>query len=179
MDEGANCLMADTLIQGTTIVEKDTRSQGDVPIGGVIPWLNNITGVPNLPIGWALCDGSTINDALSPMNGQTIPDLNGDNRFLRGSDTAGGTGGSATSAHTHGLGAGFANISMSSGTNQLELEQDTTEGSFTKSHTVSTSIVAGSGTVNNNRTGLSGTSDSDSTAILPTYINVVWIMRIR
>lgn len=93
--------MADTLIAGTTLVEKESRSVGDVPIGGVVAWLKNITGVPNLPEGWLLCDGSTVADALSPMNGQTIPDLNGLNKFLRGADTAGGTGGSDSHSHTN------------------------------------------------------------------------------
>jgi len=93
--------MADTLITGTTLVEKESRSIGDVPIGGVVPWLKNLTGVPNLPDGWVLCDGSVVSDNLSLLNGVTIPDLNGDNRFLRGNDTAGGEGGSETMAHTH------------------------------------------------------------------------------
>lgn len=41
---------------------------------------------------WAECNGQTLNDVESPLNGITIPDLNGDNNFLRGSTTSGGTG---------------------------------------------------------------------------------------
>ena len=92
--------MADTLIAGTTLVEKESRSIGDVPIGGIIPWLKNLTGVPNLPDGWVLCDGSVVTDNLSLLNGVTIPDLNGDALFLRGNDTAGGTGGATTNTST-------------------------------------------------------------------------------
>jgi|TARA_R100000789_G_scaffold73271_1_gene68965 hypothetical protein len=149
--------MADSLITGTTIIESSSKSDGDVPIGGMIPWLSNITGVPNLPVGWKLCDGTAVNDALSPMNGQTIPDLNGDNRFVRGSDTAGGTGGSATSAHTHSI-SNAGKIQTSYGAN-IDNYSPFQVGVDSTAPTVAT--------------------QSTSPSILPTYINVVWIIRIR
>lgn len=102
MDEDPNNLMADTLITGTTLVEKESRSIGDVPIGGVVAWVKSLSGVPNLAEGWVECDGSVLVDALSPLNGQTIPDLN-DGIFLEGRSTSGATGGSATMAHTHSM----------------------------------------------------------------------------
>lgn len=43
----------------------------------------------SVPWGWALCDGTVISDAESPLNGKTIPDLNGEGRFIRGGDTSG------------------------------------------------------------------------------------------
>ena len=92
--------MADQLLTGTTLVEKESRSIGDVPIGGIVPWAKTLSGVPNLAEGWVECDGAVLVDALSPLNGQTIPDLNGDNRFMRGASTSGGTGGSETHNHT-------------------------------------------------------------------------------
>ena len=100
MDEDPKNIMADTLITGTTLVEKESRSIGDVPIGGVVAWVKSLSGVPNLAEGWVECDGTTLVDALSPLNGQTIPDLN-DGIFLEGRSTSGATGGSATMAHTH------------------------------------------------------------------------------
>ena len=39
------------------------------------------------------CDGSVIVDSDSALNGETLPDLNNDNLFLRGNTTSGGTGG--------------------------------------------------------------------------------------
>lgn len=145
MDEDPNNIMADTLITGTTIIESSTKSDGDVPVGGVIAWLSNITGVPNLPIGWKLCDGTVVNDALSPMNGETIPDLNGDNRFLRGSDTAGGTGGTET--HAHVVDVGSAGTAGSAPYGLMDTDTSTMVTSFTST--------------------------------LPTYFEVVWIIRIR
>ena len=71
------------------------------PIGAIIAWAKTMASVPQtLPVGWVECDGSTISDAQSPMNGEDLPDLNG-GEFLRGAATSGGTGGSDTMAHTH------------------------------------------------------------------------------
>lgn len=101
VDEGADYIMADTLIAGTTLVEKESRSIGDVPIGGIVAWAKTLSGVPNLAEGWVECDGTVLVDALSPLNGQTIPDLNGDNQFMRGNSTSGGTGGTDNNNHNH------------------------------------------------------------------------------
>ena len=98
LDEDPNNIMADTLITGTTLIEKESRSIGDVPVGGIIAWAKSFSGVPNLGESYRECDGSVIVDALSPMNGQTLPDLT-DNRFLKGSTTSGATGGSTTTSN--------------------------------------------------------------------------------
>lgn len=76
------------------------------PIGTIISWAKSITGVPTIPDGYLECDGSTISDADSPMNGQAVPNLNGNSDatslFLRGSTASGGTGGEVTTGtHTH------------------------------------------------------------------------------
>lgn len=86
-------------------ITKATRVQTDgayngwgiVPIGSIMAWTNHITGTPALPDGWKLCDGTAISDADSPMNGQTVPNLNSatstfgnaSGRYLRGSTTSG------------------------------------------------------------------------------------------
>ena len=71
-----------------------------IPIGGIIAWVNNIPGMPSLPAGWVQCNGQTLVDPESPLNGQVIPDLNGENRFLRGNTVSGTTGGSDTHRHS-------------------------------------------------------------------------------
>jgi hypothetical protein len=73
---------------------------GIVPVGSVLPFLKNLTNTPSLPTGWVECNGQTISDSDSVYNGVTLPDLNGDNRFLRGDSTSGNTGGSETHSHT-------------------------------------------------------------------------------
>ena len=147
--------MADTLISGTTLVEKESRSIGDVPIGGIVPWAKTLTGVPNLAEGWVECDGSTLVDALSPLNGQTIPDLN-DGQFLEGRSTSGATGGSATMAHTH------TKSVMGSASNDQEVATGTgvVVEAVTHEHPFTTSAASNA----ENR---------------PPCYTIVWIMRVR
>lgn len=65
-------------------------------------WHKSITGgITQLSAYWIEMDGTTISDAESPLNGETIDDLNtGGLRFLRGKDTSGGTGGTSSHLHT-------------------------------------------------------------------------------
>jgi hypothetical protein len=75
-----------------------------VPIGMPMGWFKNLPGVPALSGDWVECNGQVLNDAASPLDGITIPDLNGASgppRFLRGASASGGTGGAED--HTHGL----------------------------------------------------------------------------
>ena len=156
--------MADTLITGTTLVEKESRSIGDVPIGGIVAWAKSLSGVPNLAEGWVECDGTTLIDALSPLNGQTIPNLNGNNQFMRGNSTSGGTGGVATNTVARLDVSGPLDTSITlgntvyedEGTGILKVATDTGSDSGTK---VKKDVI-----------------DFDQR---PPFYDVVWIMRIR
>lgn len=80
-------------------------TKGSVPIGSAISWLKNFSNTSlALPDEYVECNGQTLTDSESPYNGATIPNLNGASagtkRFLRGSTTSGGTGGSETHSHT-------------------------------------------------------------------------------
>ena len=69
--------MADTLIAGTTLVEKESRSAGDVPIGGVIQWAKDLSGgVNTFPDNFIEANGQAITDPLSQYNGSNAPNLN-------------------------------------------------------------------------------------------------------
>ena len=75
------------------------------PIGSVSSSFTHLAGLStNLASWYVWCDGQTLADAGSPLNGVVIPDLNNTPRFLRGGITTGATGGSDT--HTHTTGAG-------------------------------------------------------------------------
>jgi microcystin-dependent protein len=96
-----------------------------VPVGGIVAWAKSMTGVPALPAEFLECNGQVISDAGSPMNGQTLPNLNayggGAQRFLRGATTSGAVGGEDTHtltiaempghSHTIAIGSGTA-VSM-------------------------------------------------------------------
>jgi hypothetical protein len=65
---------------------------GMVPIGTIVAWHKNATGVPALPAGWVECNGGTSNGIAVPnLNGATTS-KSGDaslGRFLRGNTTSG------------------------------------------------------------------------------------------
>jgi len=46
------------------------------PVGTILPWHKNFPSTPSLPPNWIECNGQTINEPLSPYNGQTAPNLN-------------------------------------------------------------------------------------------------------
>ena len=71
------------------------------PIGSVLAWMKSFPNTPALPSGWVECNGQVLDDAESVYDGETIPDLNVADRFLRGNSTSGGTGGSTTINISH------------------------------------------------------------------------------
>ncbi len=123
-----------------------SSSLGDVPVGCVVAWLQNLSGTPALPSNFVQCNGQTITDPQSPYSGSTISNLNGSGaqtqRFLRGSTTSGGTGGSDTNTHYH-------NITFNQN-------------------------AAGSSPCSAN-----GSTDNTTISILPSYYEVVWVLRIK
>jgi hypothetical protein len=65
-----------------------------VPIGAVLPWFKDTPGVPSLSANFVECNGQVLSDAASPLDGQTMPDINtGAQRFLRGALNSGTVGG--------------------------------------------------------------------------------------
>ena len=72
------------------------------PVGSIVAWHKKISR--RLPRGWVECNGQVLNDMGSPLDGEKIPDLNGENRFLRGSNRSGDIGGSTTHKHTRSRG---------------------------------------------------------------------------
>ena len=62
---------------------------GIVPVGAIIAWHKNIPGAPPLLPNFLECNGQVVDNSESPMDGQTLDDLNGDARFLRGAATSG------------------------------------------------------------------------------------------
>ena len=71
--------------------EISSLQQGLIPLAGITAWHKSLSTEP-LPERFKECDGTTISDPESPLDGQTVPDLNGDNRILKGNSSSGGTG---------------------------------------------------------------------------------------
>lgn len=71
-----------------------------LPVGAIIPWAKTLTGTPGLSDNFMECDGSAVTDADSVFYGQNVPNLNGNNYFLRANTSSGGTG---NNFHQHNL----------------------------------------------------------------------------
>ena len=59
---------------------QDNNPVAEVPIGTILPYAGSLD---SLPPNWVLCDGRTISDPDSPLDGSSVPDLT-DDRFLMG-----------------------------------------------------------------------------------------------
>ena len=89
-----------------------------VPIGSIIAWVKSMAGIPPLPDGWVECNGQTLSDPESPLSGEVMPNLNGEGRFLRGSTSSGGKGGSTQHRHAKGV-ASPSNFNTYGGANTV------------------------------------------------------------
>merc|ERR1719369_461982 len=73
-------------IEDNEALEDEISKIGSAPIGTIMAW----TPIPNpdstdpvpLPPGWVVCDGELITEG--PWKGQRTPNINGEERFLRG-----------------------------------------------------------------------------------------------
>jgi hypothetical protein len=125
-----------------------------VPVGGIIPFLKNLTGTPTMPSSnFVECNGQNYTPGSSgdPYwnggSGVTVPNLNGNlgtQRFLRGAISSGGTGGSEN--HSHSTSYTPQSFSIAAG---------------------GTSVV------------VSVANPTGSTSTLPSYYEVVYIIRVK
>lgn len=145
---------------------------GQVPIGSVVAWTNHVAGTPALPAGWVRCDGQVLSDAASPMNGQTIPNLNGG----RTSQVGVGTRGLFLRGHSSSGEIESDQSNHFDGVEQSDSNQGMTQG-------VTGVPVAGwSGWVRQFYTTSGGDSHRFRNAQLetrPVNMSVVWIMRVK
>ncbi len=145
-------------------------SQGDqvkwktpiyAPIGSIIAWAKTRTGTPLLSTDWIECSGLVVSDPESPYNGLVTPNLNGQHNFLRGNQTSGGMGGSATHNHQW-----LKSVSQTY----------SSTGSLRTLNTASLDFGAGPIVWKIESESDSYTNKADSQ---PPFYDVVWIMRIK
>ena len=142
----------------------DLISGQKVPVGAILAWWKSNAKTPSIPSGFVECNGQVLSDAESVFDGETLPALNNNNRFLRGNVTSNGTGGNSTviisesqmPAHSHRLYYTVA-TQLQSGSNYQQLQSGF-------SATALDTTTKGSGTAHENK---------------PPYFNVVWIIRIK
>ena len=144
------------------------------PIGSIMAWAGNLSGVPTLPVGWVECNGQTLSDSDSQLNGVTIPDLNGDNRFLRGDSTSGGTGGSEDSSTSLNTAGSSGNLDCGYWDYGNSILNGVEQGGVGDIFMISQNdCSAGSNTYDIMNT------NTKSFSTIPPYYNVIMIMRVK
>lgn len=162
-----------------------------VPVGSIVAWHVDLPGTPALPDRWMPCDGQLVTDPDSPYLGETLPDLNGEARYLRGGmfsgmmqdDSTAANGLAATAGpagnHSHSMGSAGAhshsrtNVGGIGGTRGFAAAGDqsgTTSTNTAGNHTHSI------GTAGEHTHAVSLTGDAETR---PITMTVVWIMRIK
>jgi hypothetical protein len=151
---------------GTTELYIDIVQDDRDSVGTIKAVVFDMTGVPGITAFWQLCDGTTISDAESPINGETIRDLNANNEFLRGADTSDmtGTGGTLTHNHQYITTGGATGGAAQADANLLTWDSN---GSSTKELDLDSSALTAYTKLNT-----SGTA-------LPPYMDVVWVIKIK
>jgi len=162
--------------QRKTLLEKMFNPVEDyqAPIGSIIAWHKSLSGVPSLPGNWAECNGQTISDSDSPLDGVTLPDLNGDKRFLRGGSSSGTEQDMQLQQHRHLGGSSLIdnipapNGKVAAGGSVTADYRSATNGQFSYSYDAS----------NSNDTGTNGTLKAGPET-RPINMSVVFIIRIK
>lgn len=143
-----------------------------IPIGVPIPWHKDMPGVPALPDIYLECDGSVIVDSDSPMNGETLPDLNGDLAFVRGGTTSSNTKqDDAFQGHRHNGGS-----RMHSTVNYFYSQESLGAGTSTGASTPGTSRRHYTG---NPTTDTANGTPRTTTETRPINMTMIMIMRIK
>lgn len=75
------------------------RPQINIPLGTIVAWHKNITGMAKPPKGWVECKGGFVQGGS--LDGEAIPDLNVKRRFLRGAMKSGPIEDHAIQGHAH------------------------------------------------------------------------------
>ena len=157
-------MLTKTATTSYDIVNKYYADNFIVPIGAILPWLKSFSFPPALPDCFMECNGQAVIDTESVYYDLLLPNLNGNNYFLRGNSSSGSTGGESTHtittdempAHTHAGDGG--NFIISAGSNPWR--GTTTTALTTAASTAST----GGGAAHENK---------------PPYYDVVWIIKIK
>jgi hypothetical protein len=135
----------------------EEASERSVPLGTVLDWFRFDNGMP-VPDGFAICDGSPVNDLSSPFHGRATPNLA--NKFVRGVASVGQigmTGGSDSHGH-----------SGTTGSNQSPGSPDywfMSSNQFDNLH--------------NAKDGHTHTFTTSSASNVPAYVGLLKIIRVR
>lgn len=156
-----------TAFASTDVIVSEVPS---TPIGSIVAWAKTLSGVPAIPTGWVECDGATLSDPDSPLDGVTMPDLQG-GEFLRGNSSSGGTGGAATVTLTGGESGTSAHVHAAATNSYVTAPAGANDVSGFGG-------VGAIGLATNTAASAEANAD-DAHENLPPYYDVVWIIRVK
>ncbi|MCP4129741.1 MAG: hypothetical protein GY754_01875 [bacterium] len=191
-----------TQITASSVKEAELQSEIDTlkkvvaPVGSIQAWHKTLDESLEIPAGWVECNGQVVNDTESDYDGLTVPDLNGEGRFLRGGAVSGELEEDATAVN--GLGADSGGSHAHSITEYYQIPLHGTY-SFTyrsgeEGNPGSTTTPSGNKnglaytnigdqglyyTMTTNTTGSHSHSLTGDTETRPSNMSVVWIIRIK
>ena len=166
---------AASLIQRITDLEIEMAMVPTAPVGSIVAWHGSHAGTPALPPdGWVECNGQTVADSASPYDGQVVPNLNGEHRFLRGSHTSGILQYHATETHHHTI------AHTHSYTDRYDYRTGTDQNylGWSEGRYVTEGKTTG-GPSNSNSGNPAGCSYPTENETRPINMSVIWIMRIK
>lgn len=144
------------------------------PIGSILAWHKSLQGTPPLPDGWVECNGQEVTDGNSPYFGRTLPDLNGERRFLRGGGQSGDLESDEVRSHSHAVNTvhdhGYGDFYWRDTGNDPLFSTPTGDASGQRVEDGRTTGPGG---------GLISSAASGGPETRPVNMSVVWIIRIR
>ena len=140
----------------------------EVPVGSIVAYHRDLFDTtPTLPTGWVECNGQVLSDTESSLDGKTIPDLNGEARFLRGGATSGTEEAAAFEQHYH-----------QTGQHQLDNEAGNTWSNINGYASVGNKqFMKHAGLWANTYRPHTGNSGGSETR--PINMSVIWIMKVK
>ncbi len=89
-------------MSSSVVLKQHGSYLSSLPVGSIIAWHRDLLkDAAHLPPGWTSCDGQKLDDPESILHGQTVPDLNGEGRFLRGGKESGIDQADQMQSHSH------------------------------------------------------------------------------
>lgn len=180
-----NLNVSNNLEVDENVTAREFKGFGIMPIGSVTAWLGNLSGTPSLPSGWVMLNGQNLTGCSCVYEGIIMPNLNGNNSFLRGNETSSGSEGGKDNVsltmeempkHSHSINDPGHNHAPSDGNRFVTSGSTTTAGSgfITVYRTVVTSTNTKTTGITVNENGSSQAHENN-----PEYYSVIWIMRVK
>ena len=146
----------------------------NLPIGSIIAWHKSLTGTPALPAGWVECNGGILDNPDSPLNGQAIPNLNGDKRFLRGGTISGDTQTDAIQGHWHDFYCGNTQSSF----DHIKSNNQIATAANVGSRYLQSTCSGSQDQINNPKSDGTNGTPRVANETRPINMSVVWIMKV-